>query len=163
LFIHGLRVLVLWRLWEKLGLHQLLQEFYHKSLVEFPVEEAIFGMVLNRLVDADSKLGTYDWLKEKVFRPEFEGLELHHLYRALDFLEERIKTVEKALFVTERELFNLEVDLVFFDTTSTYDITVFRYAVADLLRTELPGRAYDAFQAVGLRPPPRLQSLTTSS
>jgi transposase len=33
---------------------------------------------------------------------------------------------------------------------------------AFLLRS-LPGRAYDAFQAVGLRPPPRLQSLTTSS
>jgi transposase len=175
--------------------------------VEFPVEEAIFGMVLNRLVDPDSKLGTYDWLKEKVFRPEFEDLELHHLYRALDFLEEHIKTIEEALFVIEREMFNLEVDLVFLDTTSTYfegqgspglaergysrdkrsdlkqviiglvmtregipvahhvfpgntaDITVFRYAVADLLRTELPGRV----QAVGLRPPPRLQSLTTSS
>jgi hypothetical protein len=67
-------VLVLWRLWA-LGLQQLLQEFYQKSPVEFPVEEAIFGMVLNRLVDPDSKLGTYDWLKEKVFRPEFEGLE----------------------------------------------------------------------------------------
>jgi hypothetical protein len=34
---------------------------------------------------------------------------------------------------------------------------------AFLLRTELPGRTYDAFHAVGLRPPPRLQSLTTSS
>lgn len=34
---------------------------------------------------------------------------------------------------------------------------------AFLLRTELPGRAYDAFQAVGLRPPPRLQPLSTSS
>jgi transposase len=113
-------VLVLWRLWEKLGLHQLLQECYQKTLVEFPVEEAIFGMVLNRLVDADSKLGAYDWLKEKVFRPELEDLELHHLYRALDFLEEHIKAIEEALFVTEREMFNLEVDLVFFDTTSTY-------------------------------------------
>jgi hypothetical protein len=34
---------------------------------------------------------------------------------------------------------------------------------AFLLRTELPERTYDAFQAVGLSPPPRLQSLTTSS
>jgi transposase len=34
-------------------------------------------------------------------------------------LEERIKTVEEALFVKEREMFNLDVDLVFFDTTST--------------------------------------------
>jgi hypothetical protein len=30
-------------------------------------------------------------------------LELHRLYRALDFLEERIKTVEEALFVKKRE------------------------------------------------------------
>jgi hypothetical protein len=109
-------VLVLWRLWERLGLYQLFQEFYQKSPVEFPVEEAIFGTVLNRLVDPDSN--PYDWLKEKVFRPEFEDLELHHLYRVLDFLEERIKTVEEAPFLKERE--NLDVDLVFFDTTSTY-------------------------------------------
>ena len=34
---------------------------------------------------------------------------------------------------------------------------------AFLLRMELVGMAYSAFQAVGLRPPPRLQSLTTSS
>jgi hypothetical protein len=64
------------------------------------------GMVLNRLVDADSKLGTYDWLKEKVFQTEFEGLELHHLYRALDFFEERIKTVEEALRLSENTFFD---------------------------------------------------------
>ena len=29
-----------------------------------------------------------------------------------------------------------------------------------LWRTELPGMAYDAFRAVGLRPPPRVQPLT---
>jgi hypothetical protein len=34
---------------------------------------------------------------------------------------------------------------------------------AFLLRTELTGRAYDAFQALGLRSPSRLQSLSTSS
>jgi len=34
---------------------------------------------------------------------------------------------------------------------------------AFLLRIELVGMAYNAFQAVGLRPPPGLQSLTTSS
>jgi len=112
--------LVFWRLWQHLGLHQLFQEFYRKSPVEFPVEEAIFGMVLNRLVDPDSKLGDYDWLKEAVYWPPFEGLELHHLYRALDFLEERIKMAEEALFLKDSDLFSLDVDLVFFDTTSTY-------------------------------------------
>jgi hypothetical protein len=32
-----------------------------------------------------------------------------------------------------------------------------------LLRMELQGQAYDAFQAVGLRPPPRLQLLPQST
>lgn len=101
-------------------MHQLLREVYHKSLVEFPVVEAIFGMVLNRLVDPDSKLGAYEWLKQKVYWPPFEGLELHHLYRALDFLDDRIKGVEQALLIQDRDSFDLNVDLVFFDTTSTY-------------------------------------------
>jgi len=113
-------VLVFWRLWEKLGLHQLFQEWYRRSPVEFPLEEAIFGMVLNRLVEPDSKLGTYEWLKGRVYFPPFEGVELHHLYRALDFLEEHIREVEEALFLRGRDLFNLEMEMVFFDTTSTY-------------------------------------------
>ncbi len=77
-------------------------------------------MVLNRLVDPDSKVGAYDWLKEKVYRPEFEGLELHYLYRVPDFLEECIKTVDKAPSLKDWDLFGPNVDLVFFDTTSTY-------------------------------------------
>lgn len=113
-------VLVFWRLWEKLGLHQLFEGIYRASPVEFPVEEAVFGMVLNRLLEPDSKLGAYEWLRECVYRPPFEELELHHLYRALDFLDEHTRTVEEALFLRGRDLFNLDVDLVFFDTTSTY-------------------------------------------
>ena len=58
-------VLVFWRLWEKLGLQELFDELYRSSEVEFPVEEAVFGMVLNRLLEPDSKLGAYEWLKER--------------------------------------------------------------------------------------------------
>jgi hypothetical protein len=62
-----------------------------------------------------------------------EGLELHHLYRAMAFLGEAIDQLEKptyavhctkdlvaeALFESRRDLFT-EVELVFFDTTSLY-------------------------------------------
>jgi len=35
-------VSVFWRLWEKLGLHQLFQEWYLRSPLELPLGEAIF-------------------------------------------------------------------------------------------------------------------------
>ena len=113
-------VLVFRRLWDKLGLHALFDELCQRSTVEFPVEESVFGMVLNRLLEPDSKLGAYEWLREKVYCPEAEGVELHHLYRALDFVDEHRERLEEGLFLRGRDLFHLEVDLVFFDTTSTY-------------------------------------------
>ena len=111
--------LIFSRLWERLGLYGFLEDIYKSSPVEFPVEEAIFGMVLNRLAEPNSKLGAYDWLKEEVYWPSFDSLELHYLYRALDFLDEHIKAMEEALFLKGRDLFSLDVDLVFLDTTST--------------------------------------------
>ncbi|WP_313884929.1 IS1634 family transposase [Desulfofundulus sp. TPOSR] len=47
-------------------------------------------------------------------------LELHHFYRALDFLILHKETIELELFEQTKNLFNLELDLVFWDTTSTY-------------------------------------------
>jgi len=42
------------------------------------------------------------------------------LYRAMDYLLERQEELEKELFWSVSTLINLEVDLLFFDTTSTY-------------------------------------------
>lgn len=85
-----------------------------------PVEEAVFAMVLNRLLYPLSKLGLNDRWLQSVYRPEFEQLQLHHFYRALDFLADFKDEIENMLFEQVRNLFNLEVDLVFWDTTSTY-------------------------------------------
>jgi len=84
--------------------------------VQFPIEEAVFAMVLHRLLDPGSKRATHRWL-ETVYRREFESLELHHLYRALDHLVGGKEVLEEALFARDRDLFSLQVDLVLFDTT----------------------------------------------
>ena len=71
--------------------------------------------------------------RENYLIPGTEGLELHHLYRAMAFLGDPIEQLEKptgavrctkdlieeSLFDSRRDLFT-EVDLVFFDTTSLY-------------------------------------------
>jgi len=113
-------VLLVRRLWRELGLEETLAELHRRSPVKAPVGEALLALVLSRLVMPRSELGTYAWLRERVYAPEWEGLELHHLYRSLDFLAEHMDAVEEGLFARVRDLFSLQVKLVLFDTTSTY-------------------------------------------
>jgi hypothetical protein len=110
-------VLVFRRLWEHLGLAEQVAWLQAGTEAQFPIDEAAFAMMLHRLVDPGSKRATYRWMKEKVYRPGFEPVELHHLYRALDYLVQGKEKMEEALFVRNRDLFSLGVDLVLFDTT----------------------------------------------
>lgn len=76
-------------------------------------------MVLNRLCDPRSKLDVTNW-KATVHRPQFWQLDLQHFYRSLDFLAENKDKIEVQLFDRIKNLFNLELDLVFWNPTSTY-------------------------------------------
>ncbi len=42
---------------------------------------------------------------------------MHHLYRALDVLYENKEAIEAGLFGQMRDLFSLDVSVVFYDTT----------------------------------------------
>ena len=110
-------VLVFRRLWEHLGLAEQVASLQAETEVKFPIDEAAFAMVLHRLLDPGSKRATCRWMKEKVYRPEFEQVELHQLYRALDHLVQGKERMEEALYVRNCDLFSLGVDLVLFDTT----------------------------------------------
>lgn len=109
-------VLVFRRLWEQLGLDKLLTGLQADTAIRYSIEEAVFAMVLHRLLDPGSKRATHQWL-ETVYRPEFETLQLQHLYRALDPLLSVKELIEEALFVRNSNLFSLNADLVLFDTT----------------------------------------------
>ena len=78
-------------------------------------------MVANRACAPCSKLYCYEqWLAEDVRLSGTENLELHHLYRAMDFLEARKETIEEAIYFRIADLFNIDVDLIFYDTTSLH-------------------------------------------
>jgi len=109
-------VLVFRRLWEDLGLSRQMGLLQSATGLQFSIDETAFAMVLHRLLDPGSKRATHRWL-ETVYRPEFESLELQHLYRCLDHLAEGKEVVEDGLFSRNRDLFSLDVDLVLFDTT----------------------------------------------
>jgi transposase len=109
-------VLIFRKLWEQLGLDKLLTDLQSRTFIQYPLDEAVFAMVLHRLLDPGSKRATHQWL-ENVYRPQFEALQLKHLYRALDPLLEIKGRIEESLFVRNSNLFSLNADLVLFDTT----------------------------------------------
>lgn len=110
-------LLVLDRLWKEVKLDQIIKHHLKERKFEMDVEGAIKAMVFNRLCDPRSKLGTYRWIKRHAYFPEGDSLKLQHLYRALDFLWEVKEEVEKDLYLSLANLFNLDLSIVFYDTT----------------------------------------------
>lgn len=85
-----------------------------------PLESALFVMVVNCALAPDSKLAVEEWVKKDVYLQQGESSQVQHLYRPVDFLLEHQQAIEHEVFWSVANLLNLEVDVVFFDTTSTY-------------------------------------------
>jgi len=107
-------------LWKQLGIPHALSQCMKDRSFTSPVEWASFAMVANRALAPDSKRGVEEWVKEDVALGNPDPIELQHLYRAMDVLLEYRETIHKEVYFAEADLLNLEVDLIFFDTTSTY-------------------------------------------
>ena len=124
--------LVFDRLWHQLGICEAIQGQVADRRWRFSMERAIFLTVLHRLLDPGSDRAAERW-KEDFHIEGTEGIELHHLYRAMGWLGEgsiqlghdarslrcRKDLIEEELFQRNRDLFS-ELELVFFDTTSLY-------------------------------------------
>ena len=108
------------KIWEKLGLGRLLRKLMDDAEVASRYDEAIFAMVLNRLMDPNSKYAIFRKWVQTVHAEGLSDIQLHHYYRALDFLAERKEQIEGQLYGQLTDLMSLDVDLVFYDTTSTY-------------------------------------------
>lgn len=121
------------RLWRELGIDRAIRQVAEERRCAFDIERAVYHTVIHRLFEAGSDRASLVW--RDGFRLDgTEGLELHHLYRAMGFLGEeggdqgkrgqfvpRLNKdrVEELLFHGRRDLFT-RLDMVFFDTTSVY-------------------------------------------
>jgi hypothetical protein len=128
-------VLVFERLWQELGMPEILATLLKDRQFQFPVERAVFLTVLHRLFDPGSDRAAEVWQKGYAMEG-VQDLQLHHLYRAMAWLGEPLgedrqfgatpfsvrrtkDLIEEGLFARRRDLFS-GLDLVFFDTTSIY-------------------------------------------
>ncbi len=123
------------RLWQELGIGEVLAKRLARRNFAFPVERAVFLTVLHRLFASGSDRATEHW-RHGYRIAGCEELGLQHLYRAMFWLGEELPQesqagasrfsprttkdeLEEALFARQRDLFTT-LDLVFFDTTSLY-------------------------------------------
>nr|WP_321467628.1 IS1634 family transposase [uncultured Desulfobulbus sp.] len=111
-------VLVIETLWERLGIGKALRTLLDKGKYAVAYDQALLAMTANRLCAPESKLGVWDRWLEQVHLPKCQGLKLRQMYEAMDFLHKHIDAVEEAVFFQTANLFNLSVDLIFYDTTT---------------------------------------------
>jgi hypothetical protein len=118
------------RLWERLGIAEVLNDLLKRRGFEFAVERAVFVSVLHRLFVSGSDRSCETWMADYKI-DGIEGLQLHHLYRAMAWLGEQIEQqavgglaprcvkdeIEERLFDRRRDLFT-DLSLVFMDTTT---------------------------------------------
>lgn len=111
-------VLVIEKLWETLGLKKTISDIVKKRQLRAPYERALLVMTANRLCEPESKLGVWDRWLSKVYLPDCQDLKLKQMYEAMDLLYEHADEVEKNVFFHTANLFNLTVDIIFYDTTT---------------------------------------------
>lgn len=107
-------------LWNRFGIDRILAKLLAEREFTTPIERLLFALVANRAVAPCSKLAMEDWVAKDVVVPGLPAVGSEQLYRAMDFLLGANEAVQKAVFFEVASLLNLEVDLVFLDTTSTY-------------------------------------------
>lgn len=139
-------VWVLEQLWKELGIDQILRRRARSKRTSATFERALFAMVANRACCPYSKLYCWEqWLREEVFLPGAQDLQLHHLYLAMDFLEEHKAELEKAIYFEMADLMKADVDVIFYDTTSLH----FEVDEEDELDGERFGRTYEPLRKRG--------------
>jgi transposase len=111
---------VLDAVWRRLELDSTLHALLAHRSFEVEVERLLFAMVSSRALARRSKLGLERWVGRKVLIEGLDQVQVHTLYRAMDFLLKHAEELQRAVFFSVASLLNLEVDLLFFDTTSTY-------------------------------------------
>src|SRR3954452_1122270 len=117
--------------WAQLGLDTLLRRLLAGTRREARTERIIFGLVAARAIEPGSKLATAGWLTRRTHIDGLTdgdidggggsgGVSEDECYRAMDWLIDAAPQIEAEVFWSVASLLDLDVDLLFFDTTSTY-------------------------------------------
>ncbi len=112
------------RLWQRLGIGTILAGLASpgrgRPRDAAAAERVLFGLVANRALAPSSKLAASEWMSRDVHIDGLGEVSDDACYRAMDWLHDVRGELEKQVYFQVADLLSLQVDLLFFDTTSTY-------------------------------------------
>jgi hypothetical protein len=109
------------RVWERLGIGSAIRRVAEgRRLDGEAAERVLFALVAQRTLEPGSKLAGTRWVAERVAIAGCEGFSDDAAYAAMDFLLDALAGIAAEIFDAVATLLNLDLDLVFVDTTSTY-------------------------------------------
>jgi hypothetical protein len=110
------------QLWQHLGIADATRGCAEDRRVDGEVaERVLFSMVANRLSDRPlSKHAGCKWVAERVFIDGLVEVTDDACYRAMDLVFDELAELQRTVFFSVANLLNLQIDLLLFDTTSTY-------------------------------------------
>ena len=108
------------QLWHRLGIDMSMQRLLAGTRRPESAERVLFALVANRALAPSSKLAAAGWVSHDVHVPGLPEVSEDACYRAMDWLLQVEDTLARNVYDSVADLYNLEVDLLFFDTTSTH-------------------------------------------
>jgi hypothetical protein len=115
---------VLDQMWQRLGIGSILAGLVSpgrgRPRDAAAAERVLFGLVANRALAPSSKLAASEWMSRDVHVDGLGEVSDDACYRAMDWLHDVRGELEKQVYFQVADLLSLQVDLLFFDTTSTY-------------------------------------------
>ena len=112
--------LVLDALWRRLGIDTVMARLLTGRKRDPRTERVLFALVANRALAPGSKLAAAGWVNRRAHIDGLAQTSDDACYRAMDWLLEIAADLEREVFWQVATLLDHEVDLLFFDTTSTY-------------------------------------------
>ena len=109
------------QLWDRLGIGAAIRRVAtSRRLDGEEVERIVFALVAQRALKPGSKLAATKWVAKRVAINGLTVFTDDQAYRAMDFLLEALPEIASEIFGSVAHLLNLDLDIIFVDTTSTY-------------------------------------------
>lgn len=103
------------KIWKDFGLDRILDFIGSKKKISYSLWQTSLLMAISHLLSPSSKLSCYN---NQARYTNINPVGLNDIYRSLDILAESKEKIEGQIFEINKNLFNMSIDVVFYDATT---------------------------------------------